>query len=128
MWDTSKALAIDGVYAAISGADFPTATSGDIGGEGGGDVADIARNIMARDKALYHGHAVAAVAAKSQRIADAALEAIEVEYEVLTPVLDLEAAMADDAILLDENCFTKNLPEKPEKPSNIASAMVLTRG
>lgn len=61
--DLSAALAMPGVYAAISGADFPGAHSEEIGGEGGGDVADLAKNVMARDKALYHGHAVAAVAA-----------------------------------------------------------------
>ncbi len=126
--DVSKALAIPGVYAAISGADFPQAAHGEIGGEGGGDVADLAKNVMARDKVLYHGHAVAAVAAGSVQLADAALEAIEVEYEPLPPVLDLDAAMAPDAVLLDENCFTKNLPETPEKPSNIAAVMQLGRG
>jgi CO/xanthine dehydrogenase Mo-binding subunit len=126
--DLSGALAMEGVYAAVSGDDFPTAGHGDIGGESGGDVADLAKNVMARDKVLYHGHAVAAVAAKSQTIADAALDAIKVEYEVLTPVLDIAAAMADGAELLDENCFTKNLPETPDKPSNIASVMQLSRG
>ncbi|MCY4213180.1 MAG: xanthine dehydrogenase family protein molybdopterin-binding subunit, partial [Gammaproteobacteria bacterium] len=126
--DVSKALAMDGVHAAVSGADFPKVASGEVGGEGGGDVADVARNVMARDKALYHGHAVAAVAATSVEVAERALQAIEVEYEPLPPVLDVLEAMAPDATLLDENCFTKNLPEKPDKPSNIASVMALTRG
>ena len=57
--DVSKALAMEGVYAAISGADFPQ------------DANDVGKNIMARDKVLYHGHAVAAVAANSQRTAEA---------------------------------------------------------
>ncbi len=126
--DVSAALAMPGVYAAISGADFPGAKSGDIGGEGGGDVADVAKNVMARDKVLYHGHAVAAVAATSTSLAEAALEAIQVEYEVLTPVLDLDAAMAPDAPLVNEKCFTKNLPEPAENPSNIAAVMTLARG
>ncbi|MDH3644247.1 MAG: molybdopterin-dependent oxidoreductase, partial [Gammaproteobacteria bacterium] len=126
--DLSGALAVDGVYSAISGADFPQAEHGEVGGEGGGDVADMAKNVMARDKVLYHGHAVAAVAAKSLSIADAALAAIKVEYEVLTPVLDIDEAMTDGAPLLDENCFTKGLPETPDKPSNIAAVMTLARG
>jgi len=126
--DLSKALAMPGVLAAVCGADFPGAQHGEIGGEGGGDVADVAKNVMARDKVLYHGHAVAAVAASSTRAADAALAAIEVEYEPLPPVLDVDAAMAADAPLLDEKCFTKNLPEKPDKPSNIAAVMKLARG
>jgi CO/xanthine dehydrogenase Mo-binding subunit len=126
--DVSKALAIPGVFAAVSGRDFPESEHGEIGGESGGDVSDLAKNIMARDKVLYHGHAVAAVAAKSLSLAEAALAAIEVEYEVLPPVLDLEAAMAPDAPLLDPACFTKNLPEPPSKPSNVAAVMKLARG
>lgn len=127
--DTSRATAMPGVYAVITGEDFPPPPEhGDVGGEAGGSIGDHARNIMARDKALYHGHAVAAVAARSLRIADEALAAIEVEYEVLEPVLDLDAAMAPGAPLLDENCFTKNLPEKSDKPSNIAEVMLLSRG
>ncbi len=126
--DVSRALAMDGVHAAVCGADFPGAQHGKVGGEGGGDVADVAKNVMARDKVLYHGHAVAAVAASSPRLAEAALEAIEVEYEPLPVVLDVDAAMAPDAPLLDEKCFTKNLPETPEKPSNIAAVMGLGRG
>ena len=126
--DLSKALAMDGVYAAVSGRDFPTLASGEVSGEAGGDLADVARNVMARDKALYHGHAVAAVAAASLEIAEQALDAIAVEYEVLPPVLDVLEAMAEDAPLLDEECFTKGLPEAPKKPSNIASMVKFARG
>ena len=127
--DVSGALAMEGVYAAVCGRDFPTCGEGAmLGGEGGGSIGDVANNVMARDKALYHGHAVAAVAANSLELAERALDAIRVEYEVLPPVLDVLAAMAPDSPLLNENCFTKNLPEKPDKPSNIASVMALTRG
>jgi len=126
--DVSGALVMPGVLAAISGADFPGAHSEEIGGEGGGDVADLAKNVMARDKVLYHGHAVAAVAATSASLAEAALKAIEVEYEVLAPVLDLDAAMAADAPLVNEKCFTKNLPQPADKPSNIAEVFNLARG
>ena len=126
--DLSKALAMPGVLAAICGADFPGAQHGEVGGEGGGDIADVAKNVMARDKVLYHGHPVAAVAATSEQLAEAALAEIDVEYEKLTPVLDLDTAMAPDAPLLDEKCFTKNLPETPDKPSNIAAVMNLKRG
>ncbi len=117
--DVSKALAMPGVYAAVSGGDFPAIDSG--------DVVDLAKNIMARDKVLYHGHAVAAVAAATPALANAALEAIEVDYEVLSPVLDVVAAMDPGAVLVDENNYT-NLPEKPEKPSNIANVGKLVRG
>ena len=125
--DLSGALAVDGVLAAICGDDFPSVEGGEIGGEGGGTVSDLAKNVMARDKVLYHGHAVAAVAAVTAEIATAALDAIKVEYEPLPVVLDVVAAMAEDSVLLDENNYTK-LPEKPDKPSNIANVGTLARG
>jgi len=125
--DVSGALEIDGVFAAVSGADFPAFDGGEVGGEGGGTLSDLAKNVMARDKVLYHGHAVAAVAASTPAIAEAALAAIKVDYEKLTPVLDVIAAMATDAILVDENNYTK-LPEKPDSPSNIANVGKLARG
>ena len=126
--DVSGALAMDGVKGAISGADFPGGIAGgEVAGEGGGSIDDVAKNVMARDKVLYHGHAVAAVAATTPAIAEAALAAIKVEYEVLPPVLDVVAAMEEGSTLVDENLYTK-LPEKPEKPSNIANVGHLERG
>ncbi len=125
--DLSGAMAVDGVLAAICGDDFPSVEGGEIGGEGGGTVSDLAKNVMARDKALYHGHAVAAVAAVTAEIATAALDAIKVEYEPLPPVLDVISAMAEDSVLVDENNYTK-LPEKPDNPSNIANVGTLARG
>src|SRR6266567_213368 len=60
-------------------------------------------NVMARDKVLYDGHPVAAVAALSKHVAEEALELIEIEYEVLPPVMTAEEAMRPDApILLPE--------------------------
>ncbi len=89
---------------------------------------DLSRNCMARGKALYEGHAVAAVAAASQAIADRALELIDVKYEVLPHVIDVEAAMADDAPILHDDLFTANVEPKPTKPSNIAKRRVLPQG
>ena len=111
--DTTEAAKIEGVYAIATGADFPKVGHEEItGGEGAGDFADLATNVMARDKVVYHGHAVAAVAAKSSAIADAALAAIKVDYESAAPVMDLDTAMADNATLIDERLFTAGLPEK----------------
>jgi CO/xanthine dehydrogenase Mo-binding subunit len=84
--------------------------------------------VMARNRVLYHGHAVAAVAATSIAIADAALAAIRVDYELLTPVLDLDSAMAANAVLINESLYTQGLPEKPAKPSNVAAVMEFKRG
>jgi CO/xanthine dehydrogenase Mo-binding subunit len=127
--DTSKAEAMEGVFAVVTGNDLPKVGSEAIeGGEGEGTYSDLSKNVLAQEKVLYHGHAVAAVAAKSRAIAERALAAIEVDYEPLPPVLDLDAALADDAVLLNENLYTEGLPEKPDRPSNIARVMQLSRG
>ena len=83
---------------------------------------------MAREKALYEGHAVAAVAATSAQIADQALKLIDVEYEVLPHVIDVDEAMADDAPLLHDDLFTAGVEPKPTKPSNIAKRVEFAMG
>ena len=76
--DTSKALKLPGVKAVVTSADFPNIPSETaFVGEGPMNFRDLSCNCMARDKALYEGHAVAAVAATSAAIADEALELIE---------------------------------------------------
>ena len=103
--DTSKAEALPGVTAVVTSKDFPIIGNVTIDlAEGGSRL--LAEHIMAADKARYKGHAVAAVAATSAHIAEAALELIEVDYEVLKPVLSIKDAMADDAPLLHENLTT----------------------
>ena len=113
--DVSAALAADGVFAAVSGADFPSERPN-----------DLACNVLARDKALYHGHAVAAVAARTQAQAEAALDLIEVDYEILDPVLSLEDAMAEGATLVNENQHTNGDATQPA--SNIAATQRFARG
>ena len=127
--DTSAAAAIPGVKAIIVGADFPGIESEEgVGGEAEIDYRDLARNVLARDKALYVGHAVAAVAATSNRVAEMAAEAIEVEYETLAHVLTVEDAMAPNAPLLHPDLFTKGVDPKPDTPSNIAARHVYEMG
>ena len=111
--DLSGALAVDGVLAAISGEDIP----------GGGDLGD---NVLANDKVLYHGHAVAAVAARSAYIAEQALDEIKVEYEVLNPVLSIDDAIADGATLVNESQHTNGDTSQPA--SNIAAITKFERG
>ncbi len=71
--DASKALALPGVKAVVTAADFPDHKFEYVGPE---RVAQnfwhITRNVMAREKALYEGHAVAAVAAASRSVAEEA--------------------------------------------------------
>ncbi|MDP6832119.1 MAG: xanthine dehydrogenase family protein molybdopterin-binding subunit [Alphaproteobacteria bacterium] len=119
--DTSKAEALTGVKAVVTSADIPDQPFAYVGPDRvQQNLYHITRNVMAREKALYDGHAVAAVAATSAAIADQALKLIEVDYEVLPHVTDLAAAMADDAPLLHEDQITRGIEPAPEKPSNIA--------
>ncbi|RWQ86755.1 MAG: xanthine dehydrogenase family protein molybdopterin-binding subunit [Mesorhizobium sp.] len=111
--DTSKAEKLPGVKAVITAADLPDLTDGDAA------MYDILDNCMARKKALYDGHAVAAVAAVDARIARQALKLIEVDYEVLPHVTDVDEAMKHTAPLLNDAIFTEGLEEKPVKPSNV---------
>ena len=85
--DTSKAEKLPGVKAVITAADLPDLTNGDQG------MYDILVNCMAREKAFYDGHAVAAVAAVDATTAKKALKLIKVDYEVLPHVTDVDEAI-----------------------------------
>src|SRR5580692_158949 len=127
--DTSKALTLPGVRAVVTSADFPEISSEEaFVGEGPMNFRDLSRNVMARDKVLYEGHAVAAVAATSPAVAADALDLIEVEYEPLPYVIDCEEAMAPDAPILHDDMFTQGVEPKPEKPSNVAKKITFTKG
>ncbi|MCH2336097.1 MAG: xanthine dehydrogenase family protein molybdopterin-binding subunit [Pseudomonadales bacterium] len=112
--DVSGALAMEGVLAAVSGGDFAEQTD------------DLGRNVIARDKVLYHGHAVAAVAATTPLLAEQALDAIKVDYDVLQPVLSIDQAIADGAALVDEEMHTNGDASQPA--SNIAAITKFERG
>lgn len=88
--DVTKALALPGVKAIVTGEDFP--------GYIGLYLQD--RYIFCRERVRYVGDPVAGVAATSEEIAEKALDLIEVEYEPLEPVLDPEFGASDAAPLL----------------------------
>ncbi|MGC2412662.1 MAG: xanthine dehydrogenase family protein molybdopterin-binding subunit [Stellaceae bacterium] len=124
-----KALALPGVKAVITRADFPDVTPERAHiGTAPHNLRDLSRNCMAGGKVLYEGHAVAAVAATSPAIADEALDLIDVNYEVLPYVMDVEAAMADGAPLLHDDIFTAGVDPKPSKPSNVAKMVRFAKG
>ncbi len=127
--DTKKAEALPGVKAVVTGADMPDLKSMLVAaGESSSDIVHLSRTCMAHGKALYEGHALAAVAATSQEIADQAIGLIAVDYEVLPFVLDPEETIRDDAPVLHEDLYTKGVDPKPEKPSNKAMRVELVRG
>lgn len=105
--DTSKAEALPGVYAVVTGADFPLIEHEMVSqGEAGlADMRDISDNCMAKDKVLYDGHALAAVAADNPHVAEEAVKLIEVEYELLPPLMDVRSSMAEDAPKVHEHSF-----------------------
>jgi CO/xanthine dehydrogenase Mo-binding subunit len=122
--DTTAAEAMAGVKAVITGSDFP-----DLAANGAHpSEIDVANNAIARDKVLYEGHVVAAVAATTRDQAEAAAKAVEVTYEILPHVLTVDEAMADGAPLLHEGMITKGVDPAPEEPSNVASKILHERG
>ena len=120
--DTSLAEAYPGVKAVVTAKDFPEVgdTIADLG-EGAVHLQDLQDNVLAGVKALYKGHQVAAVAAINPHIAEEALELIDIEYEVLPPVVDVRQAMKPEAPLLHEDLRTDEMGRKSENPSNVAS-------
>jgi CO/xanthine dehydrogenase Mo-binding subunit len=127
--DTRAALAMEGVKAVVTGADLPDlASEAGSGGEDAFDFRDLSRNVLARDKALYHGHAVAAVAATTPEIAERALEAIDVQYEPLPHVLDALDALAPGAPILHADLRTKGLDPAPAGPTNAAARVEVALG
>ena len=120
--DTSRAAALPGVKAIITGKDFPDAGDQIVDlGEGPARLKYIRDNVLATDKALYSGHPVAAVCATSLHIAEEALDLIEIEYEVLDAVLDVREAMQEGAPQLHDDMTTQEFGEDTGKKSNLAT-------
>jgi CO/xanthine dehydrogenase Mo-binding subunit len=127
--DTSGAQKLPGVKAVVTRDDFKDQPSEFIpAGEMMINYRDVVRNVMAREKALFEGHAVAAVAATSAAIAKQALKLIKVDYEVLPHVIDVVEAMKPDAPLLDEGLITAGVEPAPKKPSNVAKRVEFALG
>ena len=106
--DYSKAMKLAGVKAVVTRDDFPDKTDGDAG------LYDVLYNVMAREKALYEGHAVAAVAATSASIAKQAMKLIKIDYEVLPHVTDVDEAMKPGAPVLHSKIITDGVEPKPK--------------
>ena len=129
---------MEGVLGVLTAADFP---------DPGDRVVPTLRGLtpltwlrgflLARDKVLFRGHPVAAVCAADPHLAEDALDLIEVEYEELPPVLDVQEAMSDAAPILHDDLRTEELMraaynatgEKPvDEPTNIAKHLELSIG
>ena len=118
-----KALALPGVKAVMIGEDlveFPWDKAAPLGIQ---DLRFNSRNVMAREKALYVGHPVAAVAAISNKIAADALKLIDVDYEVLPWVIDVDEALQPGAPILHEHMRGVGAKPGPGTTSNIAGTL-----
>jgi len=121
-----KALKLPGVKAIVTHKDLPAAENKlEQAGEMMINPMYLSMNILAHDKVLYDGHAIAAVAATSPHIAEEALRLIEVEYEVLPPVMTVDAAMKPGATILLKDLRNK---EEGDKQTNVAQHYQFKRG
>jgi CO/xanthine dehydrogenase Mo-binding subunit len=107
--DTSKAKELPGVKVVIVGNDETCPY------RFGAGVAD--EYVLARDKVLYVGDAVAAVAAETEEIAENAVDLIEIEYEELSPVFDGDEAFSKNppAVLHEDLKSYKTLKSVPPR-------------
>ncbi len=128
--NTARAEAAPGVFAVVTAKDLPRQDGDRLVDLGIGPtrLEFMRDNILASDKVLYKGHAVAGVAAISPHAAEEALALIEVEYEALPSVLTVSEAMKADAPLLHDNLSASGLEEASDKPSNVASQLRFSLG
>jgi CO/xanthine dehydrogenase Mo-binding subunit len=126
--DTSQAADLPGVTAIITGSDLPDIIEDPMRGEAFANIRDLSRNILAKDKVLYVGHPVAAIAATSRRAAEAAARAVVVDYEVLPHVLTVDEAMAPGAPVLHEDLPMEEDAEEATGSTNVAKRFLVERG
>jgi CO/xanthine dehydrogenase Mo-binding subunit len=128
--DTSKAEALDGVKAVVTGKDFPSSPPDEewSGTLGTFKLKDLREHRLATKKVLYKGHPVAGVAAVNQHVAQEAIELIDVQYEPLPPIMTAPQGMAKGATLLHDDLFTEEAGEKGDTPSNLASHLQYKKG
>ena len=136
--DASKAEALPGVLAVVTAQDLPDPGERVVPTIRGLTPLKWIRGLMlARDKVVFRGHPVAAVCATDAHIAEDALDLIEIEYEELPPVLDVQEAMSDAAPILHEGMRTEELltpvmgaagEQRDDRPSNIAKHLELSIG
>ncbi|MFJ5234252.1 xanthine dehydrogenase family protein molybdopterin-binding subunit [Kitasatospora sp. NPDC088391] len=120
--DTSAALAVPGVHAVVTAADLPPGPDGTPDGAPSGSVVPD-RPVLAAGVVRHHGEPVAAVAADHPDTARLAAAAILVEYEVLEPVTDPEAAFHAPPLHPDGNLL-RHLPLRTGDPDAVGAVVV----
>ena len=118
--DTSRAKQVPGVHSVITGQDVPDRRVGRL-------LRDCP--VLARERVLFVGEKVAAVAAETREAADEALLLIDVEYEELSPVFDPLEAMGETAPFLHEGMLSYDgLPQPPSQVKNAFAHNTWTKG
>jgi CO/xanthine dehydrogenase Mo-binding subunit len=118
--DPSRARALPGVRSVITAADVPAKKLGR-------SISDY--EVLCSERVRYVGDPVAAVAADTQEIAEAALMLIDVEYEELPFVNDPIAAMRPEAPEIHSHVREyQGFPEVPEDLHNVCSYVASKRG
>jgi len=117
--DASKARALPGVLAVITHEDVPDVRYGAF-------VQD--RRLFAKSTVRYEGELLAAVAATTPEIAQQAADLIEVDYEPLPVVNDVEAALEAGAPLVHENWAGYSASEDVVREGNDCSRSTIVKG
>ena len=117
--DTSRAEAIPGVVAVVTGEDTPDHRYG---------LYMHDRTILAKGEVRYAGEHVAAVAAVSERIAEEAVAAIDVVYEDLPALFNTDAALAEDAPVLHPELDDYSAAHPYLRGGNVCMVTDLERG
>ncbi|HEV3006114.1 MAG TPA: xanthine dehydrogenase family protein molybdopterin-binding subunit [Pirellulales bacterium] len=129
--DASAAAKLPGVVAVVTAKDLPDLRDkmADLG-EGRVNLAHLGANVLAHAKALYKGHAVAAVAAVNPHVAEEALKLIKVDYEPLPAVTWVLEAMKPDAPLLHDDVYTEDMTGQRVggKPNNASKYLLFEAG
>lgn len=118
--DVSKAKALTGVELVLTHHDVPR-KSFTRAGQGYPEPSPHDKFIL-DEYVRYVGDEVACVAAINESIADQALKLIEVEYEVLEPVLDFETAFEHRSIIHPEDGINEMFPIGFEPKKNVAAS------
>jgi CO/xanthine dehydrogenase Mo-binding subunit len=119
--DTSRAEKLPGVHAVLTGRELDYRVG----------LYMVDKYILARDVVRYWGEPVAAVAAEEEWIAEKACELIDVEYEVLEPVLDPRSAVRDGAPLVHPDLGSYTYMKgvfNPKPGSNVPHHQKIRRG
>jgi CO/xanthine dehydrogenase Mo-binding subunit len=118
--DIEEALNMPGVRAVLTGDDVPNNI--------GLYLCD--KPPIARDVVRHYGETVAAVVADTLAQANKAVDAIKIEYQVMTPILSPTQALSEDADVIHKEMgsYSHIDPIHPEPGSNIANRTKIRKG